>query len=114
MLIALPPTTPQFFIVTTLLHHYEKRKLYHHTAKFFSGFALGNNSIYVVAFVNEIIFNITLLVDYGLATRRYYLFNKKLQNSCVSENILMFFHLSNKKLIFHSEKVLRKKIFEKQ
>ena len=52
------------------------------------------NSFYVVAFVkyqNYRIFScITLLGVYGLASRRHYLFDKKLHNSCVSENPLMF------------------------
>ena len=60
----------------------------------FSGFALRNNSFYLVAFVKyqnyEIFFCITLSVSYGLASRRYYLFNLKLQNSCASENTFMF------------------------
>ena len=60
----------------------------------FSGFALGNNSFYLVAFIKyqnyEIFSCITLSVAYGLASRRYHLFNKKLQNSRVSENTLMF------------------------
>ena len=46
----------------------------------FSGFALGNNSIYVVAFVKhqnyEIISSVILFVSHGLASRRYYLFDK--------------------------------------
>ena len=45
----------------------------------FSGFAFGNNSFYLVAFVKyqnyEIFFCITLSVGYGLASRRYYLFD---------------------------------------
>ena len=60
----------------------------------FSGFALENNSFYLVAFVKnqnyEIFPCITLSVGYGLASRRYYLFNYKLQNSSVPENALMF------------------------
>ena len=68
--------------------------------KLFSVFALGNNSVFVVAFVKnqnyEILSCITLLVGYGLASRRYYLFDKKLQNSCVSESTLMFMTCQNK------------------
>ena len=60
----------------------------------FSGFALGSNSFCFVAFVKyqnyEIFFCITLSVGYGSASRRYYLFNQKLHNSCESENTLMF------------------------
>ena len=58
-----------------------------------SGFALGNNFFYVVAFVKylnyEIFSCIALLVVYGLASRSYHVFDSKLQNSCVSENTLM-------------------------
>ena len=57
--------------------------------KFLSGFALGNNSIYVVAFVKyqnyEIMSSVALFVSHDYASRRY-LFYKKLQNSCVFEN----------------------------
>ena len=61
----------------------------------FSGFALENNSFCFVAFDKyqnyEIFACITLLVGYGLASRRsYYLFNLKLQNCRVSENTLMY------------------------
>ena len=60
----------------------------------FSGFALENNSFCFVAFVkyqNYKIFScITLSVGYGLASRRNYLFNQKLQNSRVSENTDVF------------------------
>ena len=60
----------------------------------FSGFGLENNSFCFVAFVKyqnyEIFSCITLSAGYGLASRRYYLFKQKLQNSGVSENTLMF------------------------
>ena len=62
--------------------------------KLFSGFALGNNSIYLVACVRyqieEIISSHSLFVSYGLASRRYYLLHKKLYNSCLSKSTLMF------------------------
>ena len=48
--------------------------------KLFFGFALGNNSIYEVACVSyqiiDMISSLTLFVCYGLASRRYYLFEK--------------------------------------
>ena len=60
----------------------------------FSVFAFENNSFCFVAYVKyqnyEICVCITLSVGYGLASRRYYLFNYKLQDSRVSENTLMF------------------------
>ena len=60
----------------------------------FSGLALENNSFYLVEFVKyqnyEMFFCITLSVGYSLASRTYYLFDKKLQNSYVSESTLMF------------------------
>ena len=44
--------SPQFYLETAVLRHYQKRKLYHITpSMLFFGFALGNNSIYVVVFV---------------------------------------------------------------
>ena len=62
-------------------------------SKLFSSFALGSNSLHVVAFVkyqnDEMISSFTLFVSYGLASRRYYLFDKKSQNSYASVNTLM-------------------------
>ena len=49
--------------------------------KLFAGYALGDNFIYVVAFVNHqnygILSSLTLFVGHGLASRRYYLFDKE-------------------------------------
>ena len=78
----------------------------------FSGFALGSNSFYVIAFARnqnyEILSCIALFVDYGLTSRKCYLFDKKLQNSCVSEHTLMFLTCQIKSAV-HNDKVLRKR-----
>ena len=77
-----------------------------------SGFALGNNSFYLNAFVkyqnHEIFSCITLSVGGGLVSKRYYLFNQKLQNSCVFENTVMFLTCQDKSC--HSQR----KGFEKR
>ena len=70
-----------------------------HLQRFFSGFALENISIYEVAFVKyqnyKIISSVTLFMGHGLASKRYHLFDKKLQNSCVFQNTLDIFDRSN-------------------
>ena len=85
--------------------------------KLFSCFALGNDSFYVVAFVKyksyKILSCIILSVGYGLASRRYYLFDKKLPDSCVSENTQMFLTCQIKSC-YSQQESLEKKGFEKQ
>ena len=59
-------------------------------SKVFSGFAVGKNSVYEVAFVKyqnyEIKSTVTVFVGHGLED----LHDKKLQNSCVFENFDVF------------------------
>ena len=92
VMVCIPCKYPDNLTGKNIINHYEKRK--QTPPNLFSGFALGNNSSYLVAFVRyqnyEIFSRITLSVDYGLASRRYYLFNQKLQNSCASQNTLIF------------------------
>ena len=62
--------------------------------KLFSGFALGNNSIYVVTITKyknyEIKSRVTLFVGHSLASKRYYSFHKKSQNSSEVKNFDVF------------------------